>query len=88
MHGQGEFSIIKGSICNILIEAANIYNILQRPADSKGLIVELKRDFKDRDYDYFEPVHPNIIYRTLNYSKHARKSMMIFPFQKVSQAKK
>ena len=46
MHGKGEFSIIKGSICNILIEAANIYNILQRPADSKGLIVKLKRDLR------------------------------------------
>ena len=88
MHGKGEFAIIKGSICNIPIEAANIYNILPRPADSKGLIVKLKRDLKYRDYDYFEPVHPNIIYRTLNYLKHARKSMMIFPFQKVSQAKK
>ena len=88
MHGKGEMAIIKGSICNIPIEAANIYNILPRPADSKGLIVKLKRDLKYRDYDYFEPVHPNIIYRTLNYLKHARKSMMIFPFQKVSQAKK
>lgn len=61
MHEKRKSTRLKGSICNILIEAANIYNILQRPADSKGLIVKLKQDFKDRDYDYFEPVHPNII---------------------------
>ena len=37
MHGKGGFSNIKGSICNIPIEAANICNILPRPADSNEL---------------------------------------------------
>ena len=32
MQGKGEFSKIKGSICNIPIEAANICNILPRSA--------------------------------------------------------
>ena len=39
MHGKGEFGKIKGSICNILIETANICNILPRPENSNGLIV-------------------------------------------------
>ena len=39
MHGIGEFPKIKGSICNISIEAANVCNVLPRPAYSNGLIV-------------------------------------------------
>ena len=62
MHGKGEFVKIKGSICNIPIETANICNILPRLADSNGLIVvKLKRDLKCRDYVYYEPVRPNVI---------------------------
>ena len=38
MHGKGESAKIKGSICNILIEA-NICNILPRLPDSTGLIL-------------------------------------------------
>ena len=64
MHGKGEFAKIKGSICNIPIEAANIFSILPRPADSNRLIVvKLKRDLQYRGHVYFEPVRPNIIYR-------------------------
>ena len=70
MHGKGEFSKIKGSICNIPVEAANICNILPRPAVSNGLIVvKLKRDLKYRGHVYFEPVRPNIIYQALTYLK-------------------
>ena len=44
MHGKGEFSKIKGSLWDILIEASSICNILPRPAVSSGLIaVKLKR---------------------------------------------
>ena len=39
MHGKSEFSKIKGSICNIPIEAANSCNVLSKPAVSNGLIV-------------------------------------------------
>ena len=67
MHGKGVFAKIKGSISNVPIAAANI---LPRPADSNELIVvKLKRDLKYIGYVYFEPVHPNVIYRALNYSK-------------------
>ena len=44
MYGISEFCKVKESICNIPIEAANICNILPRPAVSNGLIfVKLKR---------------------------------------------
>ena len=61
IHGKGEFSKIKESICNINIEAANICNILPRPAVSNGLIaIKLKQDIKYRGHVYFEPVRPHI----------------------------
>ena len=61
MHGKDKFSKIKGSICNIPIEAANTCNILPRPAISNGLIiVKLKRDLKYRGHVYFEPVRPHV----------------------------
>ena len=66
MHGKGEFAKLKGSICNIFTEAANI--------DSDGLIaVKLKRDLKYRGYVYFEPVCANVIYQVLNYLKTRNK---------------
>ena len=34
MHAKGEFAKIKGSICNIPIETANICNIFPRFSDS------------------------------------------------------
>ena len=57
MHGKGEFYKNKGSICNIPVEAANISNMLPRPAVSSELIVvKLKRDLKYRGHVYFDPV--------------------------------
>ena len=57
MYGKREFGKIKGSIWNIPIEAANICNILPRPADSNRLIVvTLIGDLKYKDYVCFEPV--------------------------------
>ena len=70
MNGKGEFAKIKGSICYIPIEAANICNILPRPAYSKRINCdEIKKDLKYRGYVYFELVRPNVIYRALNYLK-------------------
>ena len=67
MHGKGEFSKIKRSICNIPIEAVNICNILPRPAVSNGLIVvRMKRGLKYRGHVYFELVCPH---QGLNYLK-------------------
>ena len=70
MHGKEGFPKIEGIIYNIPIETRNIFNILQRSADSNGLIVvKSKRDLKYRGYVYFEIVHPNVIYQALNYLK-------------------
>ena len=45
MHRKEEFSKIKGSICNVPIETANIPNIPKRSAVSNGIIVvKLKWD--------------------------------------------
>ena len=74
MHGKGEFSKIKGSICNASIETANVCNILPRPAVSNGLIlVKLKRDLKYRGHVFFKPVRPHIIYQALSYLKSHNK---------------
>ena len=63
MHGKGEFSKIKGSICIIPIEDANICNIVPRPAVSNEIIVvKLERDLKYRGHVYFEPVRPHIVF--------------------------
>ena len=70
MHRKGQFSIIKGSICKVPIEIANICNILPRPAVSSRLtVIKLNRGFKDRGHVYFEPVPPRIIYQALTYLK-------------------
>ena len=84
MHGKGEFSKIKGSICNIPVEVANICNILPRPAVSNGLIVvKLKRDLKYRGHVYFEPVRQHIIYQALTYLKFIINFIKIFLLQRV-----
>ena len=57
LHGKGEFTKIKSSICTIQIEARTIRNILPKPEDSKGLmVVKLKQDLMWRGYIYFEAV--------------------------------
>ena len=62
IHGKGELSKIKGSICKIPIKTANICNILPIPAVSNGLVfVKFKWDLKYRGNEYFEPVRPHII---------------------------
>ena len=70
MKGKDLFCKIKEHIWNISIEAANICNILQRPAISNGLIlVKLKRDLKFIDHVYFKPISPHIICQRLCYLK-------------------
>ena len=53
-----------GSICNVPIEASNIYNILSRPAVSNGLII-----VRYEGHVYFEPVRTHIIYQAFTYLK-------------------
>ena len=74
MHGKSEFAKIKGSICNVRIETANVCNILPRPAVSNGLIlVKLKCDLKHKGHEYFEPVRLHTIYQALTYLKSHNK---------------
>ena len=55
MHEKRKSTRLKGSICNILIEAANICNIFPVLTDSnKFVVVKLKRDLKYRGYIYLE----------------------------------
>ena len=62
MHGKGGLAKIKGSICNISIKAANIFNILLRTTESNELIMmKLQPHLKDEVYIYFELVHTNVM---------------------------
>ena len=63
MLGKVEFGKIKGNICNIPIESANISNILPERANSNWLIVvKSKQDLHYRGYAYFEPGLPNVLF--------------------------
>ena len=74
MHGKSEFSKIKGGVCNIFKEAANICNILPSLAVPSGLIVvKIKRDLKYRVHVYSELVRPHILYYELTYLKSYNK---------------
>ena len=39
MHGKGEFSKVKGNICNIPIETGNVCNELPRPVNNNKLVI-------------------------------------------------
>ena len=68
---KGRFPKLKGSICNIPIETAEVTNVLPRGADSNGLIVvKLKRKLSYRGHVYFEAVRPESIHKALQYLKH------------------
>ena len=67
------FKKINGRIYKVSIEAANICNILPKPAVSNGLVVfKLKQDLTYRSDVYFKPVYPQI-YQELPYLKSHNK---------------
>ena len=89
MHGKSEYSNIKRSIWNIPIEAANICNILSRPAVSNGLIaVKLKCDLKYRGHLHFKQVLPHIIYQVLSCFKYQNKFHADISIAKVLSSEK
>ena len=52
---KGEFPKLKGSICNVPSNTADIVNILPRGADSNGLVMlKLKGKLCYRGHMYFE----------------------------------
>ena len=74
MRRKGEFSKIKGNICNITVQTETVGNVLPRPINNNGLVlVKLKRHLRYRGYVCFEPVRPSAIYEALNYLKRKNK---------------
>ena len=58
---KGRFPKLKGSICNIPIDLADITNVLPYGADSNGLVVvKLKRKLNYQGHVSFEAVHPEV----------------------------
>ena len=83
MQEKDYFFKIKGIICNVSIETANICYILPRPAVSNGLVfVKLKQDHKYMGHAYFEPVCPHIIYQVLACLKSQNKFYEDIPIRK------
>ena len=61
---------LKGSICNVPIDTANVANALPQGADSNGIImIKLKRKFAYRGHVYFEAVSPESVHTALEYLK-------------------
>ena len=61
---------LKGTLCNVPIDAVDVCKTLPRPADSNGIvIVKLKRKLQYRSHVYFESIRPNVIMRLLQYLK-------------------
>ena len=65
---KGRFPKLKGSICNIPIDLADITNVLPHGTDSNGLVVvKLKRKLNYHGHVYFEAVCPETVYHALLY---------------------
>ena len=70
MHEKGDSAKIKGSICNAFIETSIICKVLQRPADSNGLIlVKLKRHLNYLGHVIFEPVRRIVVREAIRFLK-------------------
>ena len=67
---NGQFSKLKGAICNTVTDTSDITNVLPHVADSSGLImVKLKRNLSFGGRVCFSPVLPGFVYLTLSYLK-------------------
>ena len=67
---KGQQQKIKGAVCNVPIQAEEIYNCLPQSMDSNGLIwVKLKRKLEYRGHVVFEGVDPNSIKCALDFLK-------------------
>ena len=84
MHGKGDFSKIKGNICNVPIETESVCIVLPRPVDNNGLIkVKLKRHLRYRRHVYFEPGRPESLYAVLKYLKKKTNFMKTYQYYMV-----
>ena len=67
---KGQMPKIKGSICNVPIDTANVANTLLQGADSNGIVmIKLKRKLVCRGHVYFEHVSPEVVRSALQYLK-------------------
>ena len=61
---------MKGTLCNISIDAVDVCNTLPRAADSNAIIiVKRKRKFQYTVHLYFQSVRPNFILKFLQHLK-------------------
>lgn len=63
---KGQFSKMKGAICNIPIDVNDTCNVFPRPASANGLIL-MKLEFKG--HVYFQTVSPEKVHSALTYLK-------------------
>ena len=67
---KGQMPKVKGAICNVPVEASEVFKVLPRPSDSTGvLMVKLKRKIGFRGHVLFEPVRPDKVRLLLEYLK-------------------
>ena len=62
---KGRFPKLKGSVCNIPIDLADITNILPHGANSNGLLVKRKLNYQG--HVYFEAVPLETVFHALLY---------------------
>lgn len=67
---KGESTKIKRSVCKMPVEIMDVSTLLSRQVNSNGLvIVKLNRKLEYQSHVYFEPVHPDIVLRLLQFLK-------------------
>ena len=67
---RGQSPKMKGTICNVPIEADDICNVLPRGIENNGIIqVSLKKRLSFKSSVYLEPVRPSVIQDVLAYLK-------------------
>ena len=67
---KGQMPKLKGSICNVPIDTADVANTLPQGADSNGIVmIKLKRKLVYRGHVYFEAVSPEAVRSALEYLK-------------------
>ena len=67
---KGQFSKVKGAVCNVPVESDSMCNILPRGSDNNGLVLlKLKRKLSYHGHVLFEPARPDVVKSVLCYLK-------------------
>ena len=68
MMPKGKQRMIYGTVCDIPVNCDTVCQSLPRPPESSGIIMlKLKRKLKYHGHQYYESVHPAIVYDALDY---------------------